>query len=154
MNTSLPPTFHKGLEIVLAHIIQDFMIFMKQQGLSSPQINALMYIYHTGQCQVSDIGVQAEASNAAASQLVERLVQQGFVERREDPFNRRMKILTLTDNGKELIQSSIPSNHFLMNVMDDLTQDERKTIQAAFTILAQKAQQLQNSKKGKENKHA
>jgi DNA-binding MarR family transcriptional regulator len=154
MNTSLPPTFHKGLEIVLAHIIQDFMIFMKQQGLSSPQINALMYIYHTGQCQVSDIGVQAEASNAAASQLVERLVQQGFVERREDPFNRRMKILTLTDKGKELIQSSIPSNHFLMNVMDDLTQDERKTIQAAFTILAQKAQQLQNSKKGKENKHA
>lgn len=154
MNTSLPSTFHKGLEIVLAHIIQDFMSFMKQQGLSSPQINALMYIYHAGQCQVSDIGVMAEASSAAASQLVERLVQQGFVERREDPLNRRMKILTLTGRGKELIHKSIPSNHFLMNVMDDLTQDERKTIQAAFTILAQKTQQLQNSKKGKENNHA
>ena len=154
MSNYLPSDFHKGLEIVLAHIIQDFMSFMKQQPQSSPQINALMYIYHNGQCQVSDIGVQAEASNAAASQLVERLVQQGFVERREDPVNRRMKILSLTHRGKELIQKSIPSNHFLMNVMDDLTQDERMTIQAAFSILAQKAQQLYISKREKEINHA
>jgi DNA-binding MarR family transcriptional regulator len=154
MNTSLSSNFHKGLEIVLAHIIQDFIHFMRQQGLSSPQINALMYIYHNGQCQVSDIGVLAEASNAAASQLVERLVQQGFVERREDPINRRMKILSLTGRGKELIQKSIPSNHFLMNVMDDLTLDERMTIQTAFSILAQKALQLQISKKEKEINHA
>ena len=151
MSNSLPSNFHEGLEIVLAHIIQDFMHFMKEQGLSSPQINALMYIYHNGQCQVSDIGVLSEASNAAASQLVERLVQQGFVIRREDPANRRMKILSLSRKGKELIQKSIPSNHFLNNVMDDLTNDERLTIQAAFSILAQKAQQLQISKKIKGN---
>ena len=154
MKTSLSDSFHQGLEIVLAHIIQDFMQFMKQQGLSSPQINALMFIYHNGHCQVSDIGVLAEASNAAASQLVERLVQQGFVERREDPENRRMKILSLTARGKELIQRSIPSNHFLIEVMDDLTQEERMTIQTAFSILAQKAQLLQISKKEKEIKHA
>ena len=142
-----PSEIHEGLEIVLAHIIQDFMRFMKQQGLSTPQINALMYIYHAGGCQVSDIGVLAEVSNAAASQLVERLVQQGLVERREDPMNRRTKILRLTEQGKALIQSSVHSNRFLMDIVASLTVDQRDTIQAAISILAQAARQIQTSNK-------
>lgn len=32
------PDPHDGLEYVLAHIIQDFMQFMHQTGLSRPQI--------------------------------------------------------------------------------------------------------------------
>ena len=91
MSSPDPSSIHQGLELFLAQIIQDFMRFMKQNGLSSPQINALMYIYHAGECQVSDIGALADASNAAASQLVERLVQQGLVDRREDPADRRTK---------------------------------------------------------------
>jgi DNA-binding MarR family transcriptional regulator len=154
MNSPIPSIFHESLEMVIAHIIQDFMRFMKEQGLSTPQINALMYIYHAGECQVSDIGVRSGASSAAASQLVERLVQQGLVERREDPANRRMKILTLSDKGKELIQGSVPSNHFLMSVMGSLAPDERETVQAAFTILAQRARRIQNSEKGKDSNHA
>ena len=74
MTSPIPPNFHQGLEIILAFIFQDFMRFMRKQGLSAHQIHALMYIYHAGECQVSDIGALADASNAAASQLVERLV--------------------------------------------------------------------------------
>jgi DNA-binding MarR family transcriptional regulator len=103
---------------------------------------------------VSDIGALANVSNAAASQLVERLVQQELVERREDPANRRTKTLKLSEKGKELIQGSVSSNHFLMDVMASLTPDQRETIHAAFTILAQTAQNIQMSEKGKDGKHA
>jgi DNA-binding MarR family transcriptional regulator len=154
MNSSYFSTFHEGLEIVLAHIIQDFMRFMKQHGLSTPQIHALMYIYHAGECQVSDISALADVSNAAASQLVERLVQQDLVERREDPANRRTKILRLSEKGKGLIRDSVPPNHFLMEVMASLTTDQRETVQAAFTILAQTARRMQISKKRKDGNHA
>jgi len=154
MSSPTPLTFHEGLEIVLAHIIQEFMRFMKQHGLSTPQIHALMYIYHAGECQVSDISTLADSSNAAASQLVERLVQQEWVERREDPTNRRTKILKLSGKGKELIRDSVISNHFLKNVMGSLSPDERKTVQAAFTILAQTARPNQYPEKGKEGNHA
>ena len=154
MSSQLPSAFHDGLEIVLAHIIQDFMRFMKQQGLSTPQINALMHIYHVGECQVSDIGALTDVSNAAASQLVERLVQQDLVERREDPANRRAKILRLTEKGKGLIRGGVPSNHFLMVMMASLTTDQRETVQQAFSILAQAAQQIQTSNKPKDGSHA
>jgi DNA-binding MarR family transcriptional regulator len=154
MKSSSLASFHEGLETVLAHIVQDFMRFMKQHGLSTPQIHALMYIYHAGECQVSDIGALADVSNAAASQLVERLVQQGLVERQEDPTNRRTKILRLSKKGKGWIRDSVSSNHFLMEVMAFLTTDQRKTVQAAFIILAQTAGRMQVSQKRNDGNHA
>jgi DNA-binding MarR family transcriptional regulator len=153
MNLSIS-TFHEGLEVVLAHVIQDFMRFMKQHGLSTPQIHALMYLYHVGQCQVSDIGALADVSNAAASQLVERLVQHGLVERQEDPANRRTKILRLSEKGKGWIQESISSNQFLMQIMASLTTEQHETVQAALTILAQTARQVRMSEKRKDSDHA
>ena len=51
-----PPLPHDGLEYILAHIIQDFMQFMHQTGLSRPQIHALLHIYHAGECAISEIG--------------------------------------------------------------------------------------------------
>jgi DNA-binding MarR family transcriptional regulator len=103
---------------------------------------------------VSDISALADVSNAAASQLVERLVQQDLVERREDPANRRARILRLSEKGKRLIQDSILSNQVLMEVMASLTPDQRETVQAAFTILAQAARRVQISEKGKGINHA
>jgi len=113
-----------------------------------------MYIYHAGECQVSDISALADASNAAASQLVERLVQQGLVERNEDPANRRTKILRLTERGKGLIHGSVASNHFLMAMMASLTAPQRETVQAAFGFLAQAARQIQASDHSKDGRHA
>ncbi len=144
MQISDHTSFHQGIESVLAHIIQEFMRFMKQQGLSAPQIHALMYIYHAGECQVSDIGTLADASNAAASQLVERLVQQELVERREDPGNRRSKLVTLSEKGKALIQDSVTSNQFLMKVMQTLTPEQRQAVHDAFTLLARAGRQILN----------
>ena len=154
MNHPSPSTFHEGLEIVLAHIIQYFMHFMKQKGLSTPQINVLMYIYHAGGCQVSDISSLTDASNAAASQLVERLVQQGLVERKEDPEDRRTKILKLSGKGLKLIQRGVISNHTLLDVMASLTNEQRETVQTAFSILATATRQIQISDKQKDGKHA
>ena len=50
----------KEVEYLLAHIIQDFMQFMHDTGLSRPQIHALLHIYHAEECQVSDMGALSE----------------------------------------------------------------------------------------------
>ena len=142
MNTPDPITFHDGMEGVLAHIIQSFMASMKQHGLSTPQIHALMYIFHAGECQVSDIGTLADVSNAAASQLVERLVQQGLVDRREDPRDRRNKLLSLSSKGKELFHESVLENQFLMEIMAKLTPVERQAVHNAFMLLAQTGREI------------
>jgi DNA-binding MarR family transcriptional regulator len=154
MNSFTHDIVHEGLEIILANVIQEFILIMKHHGLSMPQIHALMYIYHSGVCQVSDIGGLAGVSNAAASQLVERLVAQDLVERNEDPANRRTKILKLSEKGKELIQESVSSNHFLIDIMATLTPAQYETVRQAFTILAHTASDVQHSQIGKVTNNA
>jgi DNA-binding MarR family transcriptional regulator len=145
---------HDGLEYILAHLIQDFMHFMHQTGFSRPQIHALLHIYHSGECQISEIGALSDSSPAAASQLVERLVQQGLVQRIEDPQDRRVKKLRLTDKGLKLINQGVTSNEFLVDLMSTLPAEQRETIHAAFGYLAQASRQIQFSHKQKAKRYA
>ena len=142
MDSTPITTLHGGMEGVLVQIIQSFMNAMKQHGLSTPQIHALMYIFHAGQCQVSDISALADVSNPAASQLVERLVKQGLVDRREDPKDRRNKLLTLSEKGKGLLHESVMSNRYLTEIMAVLSPEQRQAVHEAFMLLAQTSQQI------------
>ena len=131
-----PLQINHGFESVLGQIIQGFMQYMKEQGLTMPQVHALMYIFHAGECQVSEIGTLADASVAAASQMAERLVQQGLVERKEDPSNRRIKKLSLSEKGRKLITDSFSANPFLKDKLASLSPEERNAVHTAFSILA------------------
>ncbi len=130
------------------------MGFMHQTGLSINQIHALLHIYHASECSITEIGALSEASPAAASQLVERLVQQGLVERREDPQNRRIKRLRLTERGLGLIRQGVTANRTLAELMAALPANQRETVQAALGYLAQASEQIQASHEGKAEEHA
>ena len=143
-----------ALEHVLAHVIEDFMQFMRQTGLSRPQIHALLHIYHADECPISEIGGLSDSSPAAASQLVERLVQQGLVLRTEDPDNRRAKRLRLTSKSLRLIDQGVASNRFLADLMARLPPKQRETVHAAFGYLAQASRRVQASNKRKAPRHA
>jgi DNA-binding MarR family transcriptional regulator len=145
------PIPHDGLEYILAHIIQDFMQFMHQTGLSGPQIHALLHIYHAGECPIAAL---TASSPSAASQLVERLVQQGLVQRSEDPLNRRVKRLRLTEKSLKLIHQGVTSNRFLLDLVATLPAKQRETVYTAFGYLAQAGQQIQFSHEGKAEQHA
>jgi DNA-binding MarR family transcriptional regulator len=98
---------HRWAEVFMRRSMHDFMRFKKEAGLSMSQLSTLMRLYHHGGCVVSDIADSLDVSNAAASQMVERLVNLGLIERTEDPEDRRVKQITLTMKGRQLIQDSI-----------------------------------------------
>lgn len=127
---------------------------MHRTGLSGAQIHAVLYIFHTDGCQVSDIAVLSGSSPAAASQLVERLVQQGLVERIEDPHNRRIKRLRLTEKSLQWMQEAVTSNRSLAALMDALTPRQRKTVQTALGYLARASEQIRSSHGRKVEYHA
>ena len=147
---------NSGLEYILARIIQDFMQYMRQTGLSTHQIHALLHIYHSkdGECQLAEIGGLANSSKPATSQLVERLVKQGLVERMEDPLDRRNTKLRLTDKSLLLIQNGVTSNHFLVELMTSLPAKQRETVHAAFSYLRQAGLVIHSSHIQKDGKHA
>lgn len=145
---------HSGLEFILANIIQDFMQFMHRTGLSRPQIHVLLHIYHAGECPVSEIGRLSGSSKAAASQLVDRLVQQGLVQRVEDPQNRRVKNVRLTEKSLEMIRQGVVSNPFLAVLLASLPADQLEVIHTAIGYLARAIQELHSTNQRKAEHNA
>lgn len=72
--------------------------------LALSQLQLLLLISRTQyRLKVSDVADFLDVSNAAASRAIDRLVQRGLVHRAIAPDNRRAVDLTLTDEGKALL---------------------------------------------------
>jgi DNA-binding MarR family transcriptional regulator len=100
-------TLHTWLEVSMRRSMHAFARWMNDCGLTRSQIGALMRLYYHGDCPISEIGDDLGISTAAASQLVDRLVQMDLLERVEDPHDRRVKKVYLSDAGIALISHGV-----------------------------------------------
>lgn len=135
---------HDWVETFMHRSMRDFRRWMEDYGLSMSQINVLMRLYHNqSTCGVSDIGAHLGVTNAASSQLVDRLVQMGFLERAEDPSDRRAKLIRLTPEGRALVERSIQARlEWMAELTCNLTPDQQQRISESLTILTQAAREL------------
>jgi DNA-binding MarR family transcriptional regulator len=118
--------------------------FAKNTGLSMPQFSILMQLHYRGTCSVSDISNRFDYSAAAASQLVDKLVQAGYLERAEDPNDRRSKLLNLSVKGGELIRQGMDERYRWMDdLVNTLSAEDQKKTADALDILTKAAQQLE-----------
>ena len=117
--------------------------FAKSTGLSMPQISILMQLYHRGPCGMSEISERFDISAAAASQLVEKLVQAGYLERAEDPADRRAKLLTLSAKGSEFIKQGIEERYLWMDdLAATLSAEDQKKVSEALVLLTNAAKEM------------
>ncbi len=132
-------------EIFMHRSMRDFKRFMDEFGLSASQLNTLMRLYHGGKCGVGDIGDQLGVTDAAASQMVDRMVQQGLFIRAEDSSDRRMRKVDLTDKARELVEAGIEARRrWLEDLTATLTPKEQELIIHALVLLTDAARKLEN----------
>jgi DNA-binding MarR family transcriptional regulator len=106
-SSELTEKIRQLVDVITTRTMRERSQYVKATGLSMPQFGILMYLYHSSNCGISHLGEYMDISAPAASQLVDRLVQHGLVERTEDPNDRRAKQLALTPKGRELIETGI-----------------------------------------------
>jgi len=117
--------------------------FVKSTGLSMPQFGLLMRLYYGGGCEVHDLGRHLDVSSAAASQLVDRLVQSGLVQRTEDPEDRRARQVTMTAKARALIDRGIEERYrWVDELVRGLNGEERDLALRALPALIQAEQKL------------
>ncbi|MFE0751845.1 MarR family winged helix-turn-helix transcriptional regulator [Gordonia sp. NPDC058843] len=78
-----------------------------------------------GPMSVNAIADQVQLSLAAAGRTVDKLVSGGFVDRREDPSDRRVKRISLTDAGRRYLETHLAVKrgtvrHFVANLPVDM----------------------------------
>ncbi len=134
------PSLRAWMDVFMHRSMRNWHNFAKSAGLSMPQFSILMQLHHKGACGVSDIGARFDITNAAASQLVEKLVQAGYIERAEDPSDRRAKVLKLAPSGQALIERGSQERYRWMEEMvKNLSAEEQKKIVEALEILTEAA---------------
>ena len=137
-------TIRQFMDFAMHHSMRERAHFAKATGLSMPQFGILMQLHYRGNCAVGDISERFDITNAAASQLVDKLVQSRLIQREEDPSDRRAKLLNLTDKGKKLIQQGIEERYrWVDQLAEKLTAEERAQVDEAITILMEAAKKME-----------
>jgi DNA-binding MarR family transcriptional regulator len=132
------------MDIFMQRSMRGWGRFAKSTGLSMPQFSVMMQLHHRGNCAIGDISERFDITNAAASQLVDKLVQNGFIKRDEDPRDRRSKTLNLTEKGRELIQRGIEERYLWVDELGErLTAEERLKVTEALNLMTAAARELE-----------
>ncbi len=135
----------RWMEVVMTRSMHDWVHYVKASGFSMPQFRLLMQLYYQGAgCGISQISDDMSITNAAASQLVDKMVNSGLLERVEDPSDRRAKRVTLSEKGREFVKNGIEQRYLWVNGLAETLDDEqREAIAQALTVLTDKALAMQ-----------
>lgn len=135
------------IDVITTRSMRERAHFVKASGLSMPQFGILMHLYYSNNCGISHLGEHMDISAPAASQLVDRLVQHGLVERTEDPNDRRAKQLTLTPKGRELIETGLTARtRWVDELVRSLKPEDYDQVAATLSKLTEAVRELEQSK--------
>ncbi|MBL3398846.1 MarR family transcriptional regulator [Staphylococcus pasteuri] len=92
--------------VVMMHINKEIDDMVKETGLgdvlSREQIEALRMIQANGSMTVGELATQQNIFKTAASKRINKLQDKGYVAQAPSD-NKRIKLITLTDDGEKLI---------------------------------------------------
>lgn len=129
----------EGMELWMRVSLQDLMGHLHRKGISMAQINVLYLLYYRGPCEVLAFTQTLALSPAGASQLIERMVRQGWVERLNDSADRRVRHVHLTESGRQLVVESITvRNEWIARFSARLSSEEKQQVAHVFQLLAEK----------------
>jgi len=133
-------TFQEWIELFMHRSMQGTIQYARENGLSMSMIGTLFHLNLRGHAGVSDLGQHLGVSSAAASQMLDRLVEEGLIERTEDPDDRRMKKISLTEKGCQIFRESLSARlRWLDELEKGLTDQEKQTITSALQLMIDKA---------------
>jgi len=143
-HTQFTQSIRSWMDIFMSRSMRGWGLFAKSLGLSMPQFGVIMQLHHKGACGMSEISERFEITPAAASQLVDKLVQGGYIQREEDPHDRRAKLLNLTDKARAIIQQGVEERYrWVDQLAEKLTAEERVQISEALNIMTRAAAGLE-----------
>jgi|WetSurMetagenome_2_1015567.scaffolds.fasta_scaffold05426_3 DNA-binding MarR family transcriptional regulator len=141
-------------EAFMHRSFREFKAFMDEAGLSPTQVNTLMRLHHKGPYGVSDIGEFTGVTNAAASQMIDRLVQMELIQRVESTSDRRYKQLSLTEKGEQLVKRGIETRRrWFEDITCEITPEQQAIVAEGLTILTVAARKLDTTTSNEERSH-
>ena len=136
-------TLHQWTEVSMRRSMRNFLRYSRETGLSMSQFGVLFHLSRKQSSGVTNLGDHLGVTSAAVSQMLDRLVQQGLILRTEDPNDRRVKKIVLTEKGSQVLQDGLHARQdWLVDLADTLSDIEKEKITAALNTLVDRASRL------------
>lgn len=109
---------------------------VKVLGLTRPQWLALVRLKRRPGVSQSELAEMMEIEKAPAGKIVDRMQDKGWVERRQDPTDRRINRIFLTERGEKVHAAIWPIAEGTINdSLADLDSDECAELMRVMTII-------------------
>ena len=129
-------TIMESISTFMRLSLHDFNRFTRSAGLSLSQMIVLLHLYYQGSNEVTHFCDIMQITPAGASLMIERMVQQGLVQRVESPGDRRVRLVELTGQGREIVLGSIEARQgWVDNLVASLSEDECERMISALGTL-------------------
>ncbi len=93
----------------------------------------------------SQLAQKMDVTNAASSQMVEKLVKVGFVKRESDENDRRVTWVSLTDKGKEQLRIAYKeASDFIEGMIDYIGEEDTKIMLPIMDKVLEYAEKMSN----------
>lgn len=85
------------------------------------------------QCTVSELVDTTQNDKAQVSRSATNLIAKGYVEKQDNPLDKRSSLLSLTQAGRDLYEQVIPVRQKTQNLLlEQLTEEEREVTERAI----------------------
>jgi MarR family 2-MHQ and catechol resistance regulon transcriptional repressor len=118
---------------------------LEETGIDDTDFRILEVLLNKGPLPVNTIGPKVNLTPGSISTAVDRLVEKGLVNRVESPEDRRVRVVSLTPKGKELI-APIFRKHAaeIRKIFADPSPKELRVLEATLKKIGKRAEGLSN----------
>ncbi|MBI4285553.1 MAG: MarR family transcriptional regulator [Chloroflexi bacterium] len=118
-------------------------------NLTIPQLKSLLFIAGQGVTNFSKLAAALRVTPSNVTGIVDRLVEQGLVTRQENPEDRRMQVLRVTEKGEAMVTNlrERAMGH-LAEVLGRLTVEELASVSAGLKLLVRAAETIEGERPG------
>lgn len=115
------------------------MRFNQSHNLSISMVNVLFHAAWQKHVTINELARELGVSMPAVSQMVARMVEQGWVKREECLIDRRERIISVTEDGMGLVsRAKIAQHAWIKDFMANLTEAEKQKVLPGLELLNQK----------------
>jgi DNA-binding MarR family transcriptional regulator len=102
--STLIERLERAVELAAQEMRRDFLVMVRPYNLTLTQVSVLLVLRERGEpTRISELGDATLTPASSMTHAIDRLVQDGLIERHEDEHDRRASLVTLTAAGQKIV---------------------------------------------------
>lgn len=102
---------------------------IKKTGLTTAQFGVLEALYNKGDLRICELIDKILTTSGNITVVIKNLEKDGLIKREQDPKDKRSCIISITEEGKKIIEDIFPEHiKNIKGIFDILTEEEKITL--------------------------